>query len=74
MNKIIFQMITLSFFRQDASRVLKTYAVRTRTVSKQRYPDYRVVLAEIIGDYLFRCPTKLASTLLHDLGIYRYNI
>jgi len=68
MNKLIFQAITFSFFKGDSPKVLKAYASRTRTISSRPNPDYREVLSEIIGDYLFRCPTRLAASLMHDLG------
>lgn len=34
----------------------------------QPLPDYRIALAQIIGDYLFRCPTHFAARQLHKKG------
>jgi len=68
MNKWIFHTIALSFFRGDAPKVLNAYATRSKAVSQSPSPDYREVLSEIVGDYLFRCPTKLAASLLDELG------
>ncbi len=38
------------------------------------YPDFRLVLSEIIGDYLFRCPNQYFAKLFSDLGcdVYLY--
>ena len=31
-------------------------------------PDYRIVLAEILGDYLFRCPNQFVANQLASIG------
>eukprot|EP01035_Chromulina_nebulosa_P018325 gene18325-24015_t len=64
MIKLVYQILVFSFFRTSAPKVLKMYEKITKQVAKTDRPDYRVVLAQIIGDYLFRCPNQVVATLL----------
>eukprot|EP01038_Epipyxis_sp_PR26KG_P008016 gene8016-10864_t len=58
MPKFIFQTLVFSFFRTNAPNVLNLYKGFSKQISESPYPDYRLVLAKIIGDYLFRCPNQ----------------
>lgn len=68
MAKIIYQGLVFSFFRSSAPLVLKLYAPLSRRIADSPFPDYRLVLAQIIGDYLFRCPNQYFATLLTGVG------
>jgi carboxylesterase type B len=68
MIKPLYQAVVWSFFRESAIRVLRMYAPITRRIDKSLYPDYRLVLSQIIGDYLFRCPNLLFSSQAAKLG------
>ena len=66
MSKIFYQTCVFGFFHASAPSVLKKYAPLTRKIDESPNPDYRLVLSEIIGDYLFRCPNRLfANRLSH---------
>jgi len=64
MPKIIYQAAIFSFFRTSAPRVLKQYAKLSQRISESPYPDYRLALSTVIGDYLFRCPNQLFASQL----------
>jgi carboxylesterase type B len=68
MVKFAYQALVFSFFRRDAGSVLKTYASYSKRVEASSNPDYRFVLAQIIGDYLFRCPNMLAASSMNSAG------
>ncbi|KAJ1417020.1 Alpha/Beta hydrolase protein [Ochromonadaceae sp. CCMP2298] len=68
MTKIIYQALVFSFFRGAAVKVLRMYAPLARRVSESAYPDYRLVLSRVIGDYLFRCPNQYFASLLTGVG------
>ena len=68
MPKLVYQAVVLSFFRGSAPAVLKIYGAQAKRQEQAAFPDFRLVLANIIGDYLFRCPTLLAASLLHSTG------
>lgn len=75
MNKLIYQALIFSFFRQAAPQVLKLYQSYADAVAQVSiYPDYRLVLSQILGDYLFRCPTQFFATQLTGSGtaVYLY--
>jgi carboxylesterase type B len=46
----------------------------SKQVAALPYPDYRLVLSAIIGDYLFRCPNQLFARVLSDIQpqVYLY--
>ncbi len=58
MAKFVYQALVFSFFRFSAPKILKMYAPLTRNLARSPYPDYRLVLSRIIGDYLFKCPNS----------------
>ena len=64
MAKIIYQGLVYSFFRTSAPQVLKLYSSLSKYISESPYPDYRLALSTIIGDYLFRCPNQLFAKQL----------
>jgi hypothetical protein len=64
MIKVVFQALVFSFFRTSAPGVLKTYSSLIQSIDDSLYPDYRIALSTIIGDYLFRCPTQLFANIL----------
>lgn len=64
MAKVVFQAYIISFFRAAAPGVLRLYTKLVKKVDDSPYPDYRIPLSTIIGDYLFRCPNKLFASLL----------
>ena len=64
MAKIIYQGLVYSFFRTSAPQVLKLYTPLSKYISESPYPDYRLALSTIIGDYLFRCPNQLFAKQL----------
>ena len=64
MSKLVYQACVFGFFQTSAPSVLKKYAPLTRRIDESPYPDYRLVLSEIIGDYLFRCPNRLFANRL----------
>lgn len=68
MAKLIYQALVFSFFRESAPKVLKMYSYLANQVSRSPLPDYKIVLAQIIGDYLFRCPTQFFATQLAGVG------
>lgn len=68
MPKLVYQALVFSFFRSVAPRVLKTYARYAKQVGNGPNPDYRQVLSQIIGDYLFRCPNKYFAAQLTGVG------
>lgn len=68
MNKIVYQILVASFFRESALHVMKMYGPLARRVDRSSNPDYRVVLSQIIGDYLFRCPNQLFASKAAQLG------
>jgi carboxylesterase type B len=74
MNKMVYQVVVFSFFRTSAPEVLAMYAPLAKRIEKSPDPDFRIVLAQIIGDYLFRCPNQLFASLLSDRGaeVYLY--
>lgn len=75
MNKLIYQALIFSFFRQAAPQVLKLYQSYADAVAQVSiYPDYRLVLSQILSDYLFRCPTQFFATQLTGSGtaVYLY--
>jgi carboxylesterase type B len=74
MTKVVFQAVLYGFFREMTSKVLQTYAGLTAQIAKSPSGDYRAVLSQIIGDYLFRCPTQQFADQLHELGysVYLY--
>lgn len=69
MAKVVFQAYILSFFRASAPGVLRLYTKLIKKVDDSPYPDYRIPLSTIIGDYLFRCPNKLFASLLAQTPI-----
>ncbi len=68
MPKPLYQALVVSFFRTHALQILKLYSPLTDYISESPYPDYRVVLSTIIGDYLFRCPNQLFARQLSNTG------
>lgn len=74
MVKFLYQAIVLSFFRESAPQILKMYAPLSKKIDLVPLPDYRLVLSQIIGDYLFRCPNLLFSFQAAKLGnpVYLY--
>lgn len=77
MGRGVFLTLLFSLFRGSAWGVLKTYQGRIRHLEKtggggnKKPPiesfapprlDYRYVLAEILGDYLFACPARLLAS------------
>jgi carboxylesterase type B len=74
MAKFIYQALVFSFFRSAAPQILKMYASLADTISESAYPDYRLVLSQIIGDYLFRCPNQYFASQLTAVGtaVYLY--
>ena len=74
MAKIVYQALVISFFRTAAPRVLRMYAPLTKMLAQSAYPDYRLVLSRIIGDYLFRCPNSYFAAQLVEAGapVYHY--
>lgn len=68
MPKPLYQAVVVSFFRTHALQILKLYSPLTDYISESPYPDYRVVLSTIIGDYLFRCPNQLFARQLSNTG------
>ena len=66
--KIVYQAVVFSFFRGSAGGVLKIYSAQAKRIENSAIPDYRLVLSNIIGDYLFRCPNLYAANLLHSSG------
>lgn len=75
MNKVIYQALVWSFFRTAAPQILKMYQPYADSLSQVSiYPDYRIVLSQIIGDYLFRCPNQFFATQLTGIGtaVYLY--
>lgn len=74
MAKILYQTFVFSFFRGYAPKVLNVYSKLTKEIDESPYPDYRLVLAQIIGDYLFRCPNQYfaAQTASIDNPVYLY--
>lgn len=68
MTKIIYQALVFSFFRTSAPKILGLYAPLTKILSQSAYPDYRLVLSRIIGDYLFRCPNQYFAAQLAATG------
>lgn len=74
MTKIVYQALVFSFFRASAPKILRIYAPLTKILSQSAYPDYRLVLSRIIGDYLFRCPNHYFAAQLAATGaaVYHY--
>lgn len=69
MTKLVFSALVLSMFRTSALAVLRIYDSLIRVVDDQRNPDYRLVLSQILGDYLFACPNhKVAVSLARLRG------
>ena len=68
MPKVVYQAVVFSFFRGNSGAVLKIYSSQAKRMEHSAYPDYRLVLANIIGDYLFRCPNLLSASLVHAAG------
>lgn len=68
MPKLVYQAVVFSFFRGSSGAVLRIYSAQAKRIENSAFPDYRLVLSNIIGDYLFRCPNLLAATLLHATG------
>jgi hypothetical protein len=64
MTRLVYVALVCSFFRLSAPRVLRMYQPLARRVMQGPFPDYRPVLARIIGDYLFRCPNQYFASLL----------
>ena len=42
---------------------IHTHTPQSLEQQQSPYPDYRLVLATIIGDYLFRCPNQLFASM-----------
>ena len=78
MSKIFYQTCVFGFFHASAPSVLKRYAPLARKVDESPYPDYRLVLSEIIGDYLFRCPNRLfanrLSMIKNPVFLYEFSL
>jgi carboxylesterase type B len=72
MAKLVYQALVFSFFRASAPRVLRMYAPLAKLLGQSAYPDYRLVLARIIGDYLFRCPNSYFAAQLVAAGVRVY--
>jgi hypothetical protein len=74
MAKLIYQALVFSFFRESAPKILKMYNYLVHQISRSPLPDYRIVLSQIIGDYLFRCPSQFFATQLTGVGtaVYLY--
>lgn len=74
MTKLVYQALILSFFRTSGPRVLRMYAPLAQLLGRSAYPDYRLVLSRIIGDYLFRCPTQHVAAQLVAAGasVFQY--
>lgn len=68
-SKSIYQLLVIFFFREKSKTVLDMYAPLVRRIEKQQLnPDYRWVLAKIVGDYLFRCPNQYFAWLASQNG------
>jgi carboxylesterase type B len=75
MNKFIYHMLLFSFFRTAAPQIMRLYQpYATRLTQTSIYPDYRLVLSQILGDYLFRCPNQFVASQLTGVGtaVYLY--
>lgn len=78
MVKVVYQTVIFSFFREKALSVLKLYSGFAKKLQRVKNPDYRIVLSQIINDYLFRCPNLLfakiaSSRMLSDKnGVFFY--
>lgn len=68
MMKWVYQAAVFSFFRTSAPQVLRMYSSLAERISKSPQPDYKLALAQIINDYLFRCPNQLFASMLSDRG------
>lgn len=71
-NRVFYETSLFGFFRGYNQQINKLYRQSLLRVEKSPNPDYREVLAEIIGDYLFRCPNYHAASLLHTVGSAQY--
>ena len=78
MSKIFYQTCVFGFFHASAPSVLKKYSPLARKIEESPYPDYRLVLSEIIGDYLFRCPNRLfanrLSSIKNPVFLYEFSL
>ena len=63
MPKWVYKMVMFGFFRFAAPRVMKQYESLAMQQQKMPFPDYRLVLSVVLGDYLFRCPNQLFAAL-----------
>jgi len=68
LNNLAYKAFVFSFFREAAAGVLRIYRQLENRVMQSAQPDYRLVLSEIIGDYLFRCPNLYVASLLHSVA------
>jgi len=69
LNRASYWFIVGLLFREDAPGVLRQYALKAEATALRdpttgRPYDYRPVLADIITDYVFRCPSWRAAQLL----------
>jgi len=65
MSKLLFQTILISFFRTTSNLIQQMYQKGIKEIEETTpYPDYRIILAQIIGDYLFRCPNQQFAQLI----------
>ena len=69
MAKLVYQTCVLGLFHTSAPAVLRRYAPLARHIEESLQPDYRLVLSELLGDYLFRCPNSHFASQLADSGI-----
>lgn len=67
-SKFMFQTLVMSFFRTKGSIVLQMYKPLITRVDDTTFPDFRVVLSQIIGDYLFRCPNQYVARKAAEIG------
>lgn len=59
--KFMLEGIVLAFFRDSKDAVMTKYEPIIQAVDNSDDPDYRLALANIVGDYLFRCPNQVRS-------------
>ena len=74
MNRLAYRLFIGLLFKDAAPAVLRHYAAQTLSESPTpegstgtgpRDEDLRPVAADILNDYLFRCPNAYAASLLH---------
>jgi hypothetical protein len=78
MNQFLYKFLILSFFRQSSFNVLTMYSSKMKNIENSPYPDYRLLLSEILSDYLFHCPNQFIANSFMKLGssvfLYKFSL